>query len=100
MRALALVLALAACATPEPKPSYQISPYSSGIEVIGTGQEIGFGRDASGAITALSKVKGPRFRRVDAPDCTRLIWDDGFEAHFTPAFSGWVWNGQSAGRLC
>lgn len=100
MRAIALILALAACAAPDPVPSYQISPYSSGIEVIGTGQEIGFGRHASGAIMALAQVKGPGFKRFEAPGCTRLIWNDGFEAHFTPDFTGWVWNGQSAGRLC
>lgn len=100
MRALALTVMLAACAAPQAQPSYQISLSSSGIEVIGTGQEIGFGRTAPSAIAALTKVQGSDYRRVDQAGCFVLIWEDALGAHFTPDFSGWRLGDQSAGQLC
>ena len=100
MRAVLALLVVAGCTTPE-KRLYpgDIIPVETGFAVTGSGgREISFGRAAPGAIIAMEKLLGQG--RVQTGPCLVVTWRDGLQAHFTPDFSGWVKDGESAGRLC
>ena len=108
-------LMLAACAETDGQgarlPTPQIADpvfAASGIQAGATGQEIGFGRTETGAITAMSKLMGGAPVAV-GPACAGLRaahWPDGTALYFEerpwdpPAFSGWQHQGLSAGRIC
>jgi hypothetical protein len=118
MRRLAAVLVLAACApaAPPAPPGVTLVPAAEGLDVAGTGQEIGFGRHRPGAVAAVTRVLG---RAPEAPvartDCpggplTEVVWPrEGLALTFARnAFVGWqAGEGRSfpgpvrrAGRTC
>ena len=106
MRALAAaaLLLLAACAsatTQPPTRSAPLVPTQTGVDVPGTGREIGFGRSLPGARAALDRLYGPSDALGCAGGGTVLLLADGLELHFPAGtFTGWRQGEQSAGRLC
>ncbi|MFP4304010.1 MAG: hypothetical protein ACLFQF_03910 [Rhodosalinus sp.] len=89
----ALILTLAACAAPAPPPAQEtaLRLAAGGLDVAGTGREIGFGRAPDGAVAAVSRLLGsaPDARRRDA-GCETVRWAGGLELAFRDAaFSGW-----------
>ena len=121
MRRLAAVVVLAACApgppdAPPVPPGVSLVPAAEGLDVAGTGQEIGFGRHRPGAVAAVTRVLGrapePPVGRIDCPGgpLTEIAWPRaGLTLTFAQdAFVGWQ-AGQgrrfpgpvrSAGRTC
>jgi len=102
MRRLVPVLVLAACAPTVPQappvpPGVSLVPAAEGLDVAGTGQEIGFGRHRPGAIAAVTRVlgSGPAapVRRIDCPGgpLTEVAWPrEGLTLTFAQgAFVGW-----------
>ena len=107
MRAIALTLLAAGCAAPAAVPPLSagpdpLRPGAGGIEVAGTGLEIGFGRAEEGAVEAVSRLIGPPgSRRPCGPDGAVVAWPTGLAMHFARGdFAGWEAEGRSAGRLC
>jgi len=102
--AYTLGLALAACAAPQPEETPTVAgrivPAATGLEVAGTGLQVGFGRDYDGAVASVSKVEGAPVAML--PDaCTVVRWDSGLEMHFTGrSFEGWLQGGATAGVIC
>ena len=102
MRRLAPLLIAAACAPAAPDappvpPGVTLVPAAEGLDVAGTGQEIGFGRHRPGAVAAVTRVLG---RAPEAPvgrsDCpggplTEIAWPRaGLTLIFAQdAFVGW-----------
>lgn len=90
-----------------------LEPGSGGIEVIGSGQEIGFGRLQPGAVTAASRVLGrqPDLTRACAGGGSAATWSrDGLTMIFDRqgGFTGWETGGgrtftgevRAAGTVC
>ena len=104
MRALAALLLLAACASagtvPPPTRGAPLIPTATGVDVPGTGREIGFGRALPGAERALARLYGAPDRRPCGGTGVILVSGD-LELHFPGGtFSGWRRGGESAGGLC
>jgi hypothetical protein len=100
---------LAGCAAPVPdRPP--LLPAEQGLDVGGTGLEIGFGRTEGSTIDAVAYLLGgPPDSRGPAPGCPGRVarWAaDGLTLYFTDGdFDGWAWRGadgglRSAGRVC
>ncbi|MGR3540669.1 MAG: hypothetical protein ACU0BS_04480 [Hasllibacter sp.] len=92
---------LAGCAAaPAPVPDAAPPvPTATGIEIPGTGREIGFGRTLASAEASLTRLYGAPARRA-CPGGTVLV-SEGIELHFAGfGFSGWRAAAGSAGRLC
>lgn len=93
MRALALLVALGGCVSVAPSlPIAPIQLDEAGIDVVGTGQRIDFGRDRAGVIQTMTRLRG------DAPDETpcidpsrrAFVWDGDVTLIFqNNAFAGW-----------
>ena len=103
MRALAAALLVSACASagaPPPTRGAPLVPTATGVDVPGTGKEIGFGRALPGAERALARLGGaPDRRPCSGPGVILLA--DGLEMHFPGGtFTGWRQGERSAGRLC
>lgn len=105
--ALAAALLLAGCATPATVPPLSagpdpLRPGPGGVDVAGTGQEIGFGRAQAGAEAAVSRLIGPPEARASCPRGGEVVsWPTGLAMHFPGgAFAGWEAGARSAGRLC
>ncbi len=69
---------------------------AGGIDAVGTGRRIDFGRDGAGVIDTVSRLQGGRPVAVlSATDCgaegiTAARWDDGLTLVFrNGAFAGW-----------
>ena len=102
MRALAAALLLAACSTAATPPTRDapLVPTQTGVDVPGTGKEIGFGRALPGAERALARLQGAPDRRPCGGAGVILVTGD-LELHFPGGtFTGWRQGGRSAGRLC
>ena len=102
MRALAAALLLAACSTAATPPTRgaPLVPTQTGVDVPGTGKEIGFGRALPGAERALARLQGAPDRRPCGGAGVILVTGD-LELHFPGGtFTGWRQGGRSAGRLC
>jgi hypothetical protein len=121
MRRLALLAVLAACApvrpeTPPASVGLSLVPAAGGLDVAGSGQEIGFGRHRPGAVAAVARVLGRAPQapvgRIDCPGgpLTVVAWPRegltltfaqgafvGWQAGLGSAFPGPV---RSAGRTC
>lgn len=106
MRALVVALLLTACSPAAPAlrqdREYSIEPTTRGLTVSGTaGMEVGFGRDFTGAVAALTKVLGPPNSMSNGPACTIVLWRTGLQTHFTgQSFTGWRIEDQQAGTTC
>ncbi|MEM8631493.1 MAG: hypothetical protein AAGF74_09665 [Pseudomonadota bacterium] len=83
---------LAACAH-EPRTDLAKSSLilaDSGLNVAGTGLEIGFGRAQAGAVASVSRFLGLPSTRLAGAGCTAVRWNAGFEMVFLEGdFSGW-----------
>ena len=103
MRALAAALLLAACASSTPPPPTRgapLVPTQTGVDVPGTGREIGFGRALAGAERALARLQGAPDRRPCGGAGVILVTGD-LEMHFPGGtFTGWRQGERTAGRLC
>ena len=103
MRALAAALLVSACASagaPPPMRGAPLVPTATGVDVPGTGREIGFGRALPGAERALSRLYGAPDRRPCGGTGVILVTGD-LELHFPGGtFTGWRQGGRMAGRLC
>ena len=109
-----LSLALAGCAAPgrdgsgavplgglDPVPVRLVAPVptGTGIDIPGTGREIGFGRHLPGAAAALTRLYGAPVRR--ACDGGAILGIGALELHFEgESFSGWRQGERVEGRLC
>ena len=93
----ALAVLLAGCVggtapAPSEGPVVPIRFDSNGIEAVGTGQRIDFGRDLAGVQQTMTRLQGasPRVLPCDSITRSALRWDDGpllvFENN---AFVGW-----------
>ena len=74
-------------------------PTRSGIDIPGTGREIGFGRHLPGAEAALTRLYGAPVRRA----CRRgaILGIGPLELHFEgESFAGWRQGERVGGRLC
>lgn len=63
-----------------------------GIEAIGTGQRIDFGRDRAGVVETMTRLQGraPTELPCDASDRSALQWPDGpLLVFYNGAFAGW-----------
>lgn len=108
LRAAAAALLLAGCAAQAPAPAGRLVPADTGLNVEGTGLEIGFGRTMPGAVAAASRLIGrdPGRRTEAGGGCEVVAWRDGFEMHaLGGAFVGWrdpaAPDGRTeGGRLC
>ena len=103
MRALLVLPLLAACAAAAPAPRAPAAgppvPTATGLEIPGTGREIGFGRTYDSARASLARLYGPPEARA-CPGGAILV-SEGVELHFAGfGFSGWRTAAASAGRLC
>ena len=108
LAALALALALAGCAATAPPPPGADPvpaglgppvPTATGIEIPGSGREIGFGRHLPGAAAALTRLYGAPVRRPC--DGGTILALDTLELHFEgESFTGWRQDDRSEGRLC
>ena len=106
--ALALALALAGCAGGAPVPGGADAvpgrvlppvPTERGVDVPGTGREIGFGRHLPGAEAALARLYGPPARRPCAGGTILSV--GALDLHFRgETFAGWESGDARAGRLC
>lgn len=105
--ALALALTLAGCAGTPPPPGVDPVPAelgppiptATGIDIPGSGREIGFGRHLPGAEAALARLYGAPARRPCAGGTVLAL--GALELHFEgESFAGWRQGGRSAGRLC
>lgn len=105
--ALLLTLALAGCAAPgrpagpDPAPPRiaALVPTATGVDIPGTGREIGFGRHLPGAEAALTRLYGPPARRPCAGGTILAV--GGVELHFTgDTLTGWRTPEAAAGRMC
>lgn len=102
--AYALCLLLAACAAPVPETAPAVAgrivPAENGLEVEGTGLEIGFGRYFDGAVAAVSRFEGPPVS-IKRGQCATVRWASGLEMFFFDnSFEGWAKDGQSSGGGC
>ena len=95
---LFFALALAGCGTDQypraPAPDLRLVPGAQGIEVVGSGQEIGFGRAQAGAVAAVARVLGEAPGPATMPPgctLTEVTWRRaGFAMAFDAgAFVGW-----------
>lgn len=94
MRALVAIVALGGCVSVAPvAPVAPIRLDTGGIEVVGTGQRIDFGRDRAGVIQTMTRLRG---RAPDQASCvdpsrTAYVWDDDVTLVFrNNAFAGWA----------
>ena len=103
MRGALLLLLLAACgpsSAPPPLRGAALVPTPTGVDVPGTGREIGFGRALAGAERAVASLYGAPDRRPCAGAGVILLTGD-LELHFPGGtFTGWRQGDRSAGRLC
>ncbi|MAX73119.1 MAG: hypothetical protein CMH66_05530 [Nioella sp.] len=100
MRALALVLALAACTTAPGGPIPQsagLTPDARGLQPAGTDLRIDFGRAEPGVIATVSRLLGSDPSRiVTQPECgagpvRAASWPGGLTLNFQEGdFRGWV----------
>ncbi|OAN75174.1 hypothetical protein A8B78_16580 [Jannaschia sp. EhC01] len=97
MKALALPLLLTACVSTGAPPVAQgpVVPIrfdSGGIEAVGTGQRIDFGRDRAGVIETMTRLQGraPTELPCDAAANSAYRWQGGPLLVFrNGAFAGW-----------
>lgn len=96
MRALALAVLLGGCVgTQGPLPNGPIVPFLldlNGIEAVGTGQRIDFGRAEAGVIQTMTRLQGaaPTTLACVNPGVTTVLWDDGVSLSFLDgSFAGW-----------
>lgn len=101
MRSAALVVMLAGALTgcvslgPAPVAEGPVVPVrfdSAGIEAVGTGQRIDFGRDRAGVIETMTRLQGsaPTELPCDASVNSAYVWQDGPLLVFrNGAFAGW-----------
>lgn len=85
----------------EERLDYELSP--QGIEVIGTGLFVSFGRAQAGAMKALEKLAGPVVRATEVPGCgTVLVFSDKASGTVKgDVFTGWTMpDGRSRGERC
>ncbi|WP_371060857.1 hypothetical protein [Rhodosalinus sp. 5P4] len=94
--ALLLAGALAACApvAPQPPAGAQLRLSPSGLDVAGTGLEVGFGRTQESATDTLRDILGspaPPQRSVACAGVQTVRWaEEGLSLHFArDAFVGW-----------
>lgn len=94
MRTLALALLLTGCVGAV-APSAPVAPIRldmGGIEVVGTGQRIDFGRDRAGVIQTMTRLRGgaPSQTPCLDPARTAYVWEDDVTLVFrNDAFAGW-----------
>lgn len=102
MRPALIAVILSGCATVAPpvQVSASLVPAPAGIDVAGTGQEIGFGRHIDGAIAAVSSFEdGPV--SDTGTTCRVVEYASGLRLYFTGnAFSAWSYDGATAGEVC
>lgn len=97
MRALAAALLLAGCVGAGPAPVVEgpVVPLRydvDGIEALGTGQRIDFGRDRAGVLQTMTRLQGasPTELPCDDPANRAYRWRDGPVLIFrNGAFAGW-----------
>lgn len=93
LRALAIVVLLAGCVGTVPNaPVVPIRLDTGGIEPLGTGQRIDFGRHEPGVIATMSRLRGgaPDALTCTDPHITAVAWDDGLALVFERGgFAGW-----------
>lgn len=93
MRALALAVLLGGCVSVAPSlPVAPIQLDPGGIDVIGTGQRIDFGRDRAGVIRTMARLRGGAPEEIPCIDPTRraFTWDSDVTLVFrNNAFAGW-----------
>jgi hypothetical protein len=104
-RAVALALALAACApTAEVAPPPAFTPDSEGIALVGMPQRIDFGRAQEGVIAAVTRLqgRGPSATTACPSGAAAVRWPGGLSLHFSDgAFLGWAReDGTAAGLPC
>ncbi len=74
-------------------------PTATGVDIPGTGREIGFGRHLPGAEAALARVYGAPARRACGAGTVLTL--GALELHFEDeAFAGWRRGDETAGRPC
>ncbi len=74
-------------------------PTATGVDIPGTGREIGFGRHLPGAEAALTRLYGAPARRACGGGTVLTVRS--LELHFEgETFAGWRRGGDSRGRLC
>ena len=102
MRPALIAVILSGCATvaPPAQISASLVPAPAGIDVAGTGQEIGFGRHIDGAIAAVSLFEGAPVSDIGTT-CRVVGYASGLRLYFTGnAFSAWSYDGATAGEVC
>jgi hypothetical protein len=65
---------------------------AAGIEAVGTGRRIDFGRDRAGVVQTMGRLQGaaPELTACSAPGVTAAQWRDGLVLVFVNnAFTGW-----------
>ncbi len=65
---------------------------ANGIEAVGTGRRIDFGRDRAGVVQTMTRLRGeaPDHLACTEPNITAVTWDDGLALVFrSSAFTGW-----------
>ncbi|PRY92737.1 hypothetical protein BCF33_1591 [Hasllibacter halocynthiae] len=101
-RALAFLALLGGCASAGTAPVATAPapvPAATGVEIPGTGREIGFGRTLESAEASLARLYGAPERRACAGGA--ILVSEGIELHFTGfGFSGWRTPAASRGTLC
>lgn len=96
MRALVLVIAFTGCvAVPSSRdaPVVPIRLDAGGIEPLGTGLRVDFGRAQAGVIDTISRLQNatPRMVACDTPGVAAAAWDDGLTLVFrNGTFRGWA----------
>ncbi|MEM7643665.1 MAG: hypothetical protein AAF366_14200 [Pseudomonadota bacterium] len=98
------VLALTGCAVVEPTPPspYTLVPAVGGLQVAGSGREIGFGRDRDGAVASAASVTGAAPEPVPCAGGRQGVRvDASLTMIFTGrTFTGWETEDGAAGTPC
>lgn len=93
MRALVAVVLLGGCVSAVPSaPIAPIRLDARGIEVVGTGQRIDFGRDRAGVIQTMTRLRGGAPEQTPCVDAARtaFVWANDVTLVFrNDAFVGW-----------
>lgn len=93
MRALIAVIVLGGCVSIAPSlPTAPIRLDEGGIDVVGTGQRIDFGRDRAGVLQTMTRLRGgpPEETRCIDAATTAFVWDEDVTLVFrNGAFAGW-----------
>lgn len=103
-----LVMFLAGCAAPvAPRsgvtPAVGLVPDTGGLQPNGTPLRIDFGRDMTGVITAVTRLKQAAPEPLyEVPGCgVVLVWEDGLRLTFVAGdFRGWALGERRAGTVC